>query len=150
MIEMSNQKSQRKSKPSLFGDVPGLIFDFIAKAFKTVFSRIFRGPLRESWSWKLELIIRLTRVSYDFLAKKGPERYTSAFERIMPKIEGNGATIEISEEKNAPGHWFIPDNPNSVVILYFHGGGYVYGSAKTHGRMIGVQHPPELLLLTIV
>jgi monoterpene epsilon-lactone hydrolase len=134
---MSNNQGHINSQPSLFWDVLGLIFDFIAKAFKAVFSRIFRGPLRESWNWKLELMIRLTRVSYDFLAKKGPERYSSAFERIQPKIDGNGATIEISEEKDAPGHWFIPDNPNSSVILYFHGGGYVYGSAKTHGRMIG-------------
>ena len=134
---MSNHQGQINSKSSLFWDVLGLIFDFIAKAFKTIFSRIFRGPLRESWSWKLELVIRLTRVSYDFLATKGPERYVSAFERIQPKIEGSGATIEISEEKDAPGHWFIPDSANGSVILYFHGGGYVYGSAKTHGRMIG-------------
>src|SRR5688572_3924858 len=137
MINISNHQGHTDSKPSSFWDVLGLIFDFIAKAFKTVFSRIFRGPLRESWSWKLELMIRLTRVSYDFLAKKGPERYVSALEKIQPKIGASGAMIEISEEKDAPGHWFIPDNTNDSIILYFHGGGYVYGSAKTHGRMIG-------------
>ena len=98
---MTMHQGQTNSKPSTFWDVLGLIFDFIANAFKAVFSRIFRGPLRKSWSWKLELIIRLTRTSYDFLAKKGPERYRSVFERILPKVDGNGATVEISKEKNA-------------------------------------------------
>jgi epsilon-lactone hydrolase len=134
---MSNHQGQINGKRLLFWDILGVIFDFIVKAFKIVVSRIFRGPLRESWSWKLELMIRLTRVSYDVLATKGPERYNNVFESIQPKIESNGATIEISRENDAPGHWFIPDNTNESVILYFHGGGYVYGSAKTHGRMIG-------------
>jgi len=127
----------KSSQQSPFWDIVSYIIDVIGRLFKIIFSRIFRGPLRKSWSWKLEIIIRLSRASYDLLAKKGPERYNRVFEKILPKIDGSGATIKLSETKEAPGHWFIPSKDNGSVILYFHGGGYVYGSAKTHGKMIG-------------
>ena len=123
-------------KPSWW-DVPGVMLEFLGRAFSAVSRRIFHGPMRESWNWKYEVLVRLTRVSYDVLAKKGPYRYNRVFEKLQPKIDGGGATIQVSETFGAPGHWFIPENNNGSVILYLHGGGYVYGSAKTHGKMIG-------------
>ncbi len=123
-------------KPSSW-DIPGVILDFLGRAFSAVSRRMFRGPMRESWNWKYEVLVRLTRVSYDVLAKKGPNRYNRVFEKLQPKIDGGGATIQVSETFGAPGHWFIPENNNGSVILYLHGGGYVYGSAKTHGKLIG-------------
>lgn len=132
-----NQKTVSSSRSSPVWDILAYIFDVVAMAFKTLFRRIFRGPLRKSWSMKLELIIRMSRTGYDFLAIKGPDRYNSLFDKILPKINVNGAKVKISEAKDAPGHWFIPDIDTGSVILYLHGGGYVYGSVKTHGRMIG-------------
>jgi monoterpene epsilon-lactone hydrolase len=118
-------------------DVPGVVLDFLGMAVSAVSRRIFRGPMRESWNWKYEILVRLTRVSYNVLAKKGPYRYNRVFEKLQPKIDSGGATIKVSETFGAPGHWFIPEKDNGSVILYLHGGGYVYGSAKTHGKMIG-------------
>jgi len=123
-------------KPSWW-DIPGVILDFLGRAFSAVSRRILHGPMRESWNWRYEVLVRLTRVSYDVLAKKGPYRYNRVFEKLQPKIDSAGATIRVSETPGAPGHWFIPENNNGSVILYLHGGGYVYGSAKTHGKMIG-------------
>lgn len=44
------------------------------------------------------------------------------------KVEFNGVTAE----------WATPDNlENKGVLLYFHGGGYVSGSIKTHRGLVG-------------
>lgn len=125
------------SKASPYWDAFGFIVDVTIRTFKVLLHRVFLGPMRKTWSLKLELIIRVSRASYDLLAKKGPERYNKAFDKILPKIDGRGAEIKTSDQGDAPGHWFIPPNENGSIILYFHGGGYVYGSVKTHGRLIG-------------
>ena len=124
-------------KPPRFWDALRFIFGMIGGGLRAGLRRIFRGPLRKAWSWKLEVIIGLSGGTYALLAKIGPERYQRVLEGVLPKVNGAGATVKISEAKDAPGHWFIPDRDNGSVILYFHGGGYVYGSVKTHGRMMG-------------
>jgi acetyl esterase/lipase len=43
--------------------------------------------------------------------------------------EQQGATIE--------GAWIEPPGADGPVLLYFHGGGFVFGSIRTHGMLIG-------------
>lgn len=132
-----NPSNSSSVKPALFLDSLGFIFGMIGGGLKAGVRRIYRGPLRKAWSWKLEVIIGLSGGTYALLAKIGPERYQRVLERVLPKLNGGGATVKISEAKEAPGHWFIPESDNGSVILYFHGGGYVYGSVKTHGQLMG-------------
>lgn len=117
------------------GDIQRLIFGLLGTFFTTIFRRIFRGPRRKAWSWKLEIVIALQGVSYNLLSKIGAVRYQRALTKLLTTIVGGGATVETSEELF--GHWFIPPKDNGNVILYLHGGGYVYGSVYTHGKMIG-------------
>lgn len=118
-------------------DVLRFILGSIGGAFRAGFHRIFRGPLRKAWSWKLEVIIGVQGGTYSLLAKIGPERYQRVLKKLLTKIDGGGATVKVSDGKDISGHWFVPDTDNGSVILYFHGGGYVYGSAATHGKMMG-------------
>jgi acetyl esterase/lipase len=94
--------------------------------------------MRPSWSLKLEAIIGVQRGTYGLLSAIGPLRYQRTLEASIPSIDSGGTTLETSDAPQVPGHWFIPPtHDENRVILYFHGGGYVYGSAKTHGKMIG-------------
>lgn len=35
------------------------------------------------------------------------------------------------------GHWLDAPDPSGAVLLYFHGGGFAFGSLRTHGPLIG-------------
>lgn len=132
-----NPANTSSTKPPLFKDVLRFISGTIMGGLMAGFMRIFRGSKRKSWSWKFEVIIGLQSKTYPLLAKIGPQRYQRVLTKILTKIDGGEATVTFSEEKEACGYWFIPNNDNGSVIIYFHGGGYVYGSAQTHGKMIG-------------
>ncbi|MBK7233709.1 MAG: alpha/beta hydrolase [Saprospiraceae bacterium] len=138
-------KIKDESKPSngstkdssVFADMSYLIYSFLAKMIKTFFRRLIKGPRRKAWSWKLEMVIALQSVSYHLLSKIGAIRYQKVLSKLLTKVQDGGARVELSKDKNVPGHWFIPPTDHGNVILYFHGGGYVYGSVHTHGNMIG-------------
>lgn len=108
----------------------------IGGGLRSGFRRMVSAPRRKAWSWKLETIIGLQGGTYGLLSRIGPERYQSVLEGLL-KVAGGGAAVELSDAQEAPGHWFVPPRDNGSVILYLHGGGYVYGSAKTHGRLMG-------------
>ncbi len=53
---------------------------------------------------------------------------------LMPK----GVTFEKIEYNGIKAEWTTPSNlKNPGVVLYFHGGGYVSGSIKTHRALVG-------------
>lgn len=132
-----NSASRSSVKPARFSDVLRFISGSLGGGLKAGFRRIIRGPQRKAWNWKFETIIGLQRGTYALLAKIGPERYHRVLEKLLTKVDGGDARVMISDAPDAPGHWFIPKHDNGSVVLYLHGGGYVYGSAQTHGPLIG-------------
>lgn len=133
---MSSINTSSKELP--ISDIIKFILAMLLGFIKTVSSIIFKGIKRKSWNWKLQLVIGISREPYNFLAKFGPERYQNVLERILPEVKITGPKIESSIIKEIPGHWFYPKEDNGSIVLYLHGGGYVYGSIKTHGQMIGL------------
>jgi len=117
-------------------DIIWFVMACVFRGIWALLRRVFRGPSRPSWSWTFEFIVGVQRGTYATLARLGVERYNRVLEAILPATAGN-TNIETSDAANLPGHWFIPDRDSGTVILYFHGGGYVYGSIRTHGEMIG-------------
>lgn len=128
---------KQSNESARFFDMLRFIAGSLGRGTKALFRRIFLGPKRPSWGIKMEGIIGLQGGTYNLLSKIGPLRYHRAVEALIPRVVSGDATVEISEADGLPGHWFVPEQPSDAVILYFHGGGYVYGSVKTHGEMIG-------------
>ncbi|MES2765531.1 MAG: alpha/beta hydrolase [Bacteroidota bacterium] len=124
------------TKPARVSDIARFFSGMIAGGFKAGMQRMRRGPLTKTWDAKLEFIIGTSRGTYNLLTEIGSERYQRVLETALPVIDG-GATLQVSTDKNLPGHWFLPKVDNGSVILYFHGGGYVYGSVRTHGKLMG-------------
>jgi acetyl esterase/lipase len=48
-----------------------------------------------------------------------------------------GVTFRKLQEEGLDAAWIAPANPSQGVILYFHGGGYVLGSAFGHRELLG-------------
>jgi acetyl esterase/lipase len=64
--------------------------------------------------------------------RRGLEKLTEL--SLMPK----GVVFEKAEHNGINLEWAIPSNlKNLGVVLYFHGGGYVSGSIKTHRALVG-------------
>ena len=54
-------------------------------------------------------------------------------DKIAPRRTPAGVTLEIVSDGAVAGEWHRPENAApGRTILYFHGGGYVFGSAKSH------------------
>ncbi len=108
---------------------------------RVALSRLRRGPGRPSWSFGFELFtaaLRHTaldiaeldwpaqRVAYDALA--------TDWSPIFRRVRREEATLG-----GVPSTWFVPKMPASGIdttLLYLHGGGYIFGSTRSHGELI--------------
>lgn len=106
---------------------------------QTLHSRLVRGPLRPSWSFTMELIVRFMRRDWDETASWSFLRVREAIDtRPYPKPYLRKVTIRDEELAGMPARWFIPPGaPKDVALLYLHGGSYIYGSTRTsHADLI--------------
>ncbi|MDF1798681.1 MAG: alpha/beta hydrolase [Planctomycetota bacterium] len=74
------------------------------------------------------------------MPKIGVVRWRRASEALCPlKTDGLAPRfVEATHESNpVRGAWLEPQGAGPGVMLYFHGGGFVFGSLKTHGELIG-------------
>lgn len=62
------------------------------------------------------------------------EDWRNDYDRMPPPIPENVAAAE-SVVGGVSGIWFSPQERGDSVILYFHGGGYMMGSPRSHGEM---------------
>jgi len=56
------------------------------------------------------------------------------YDRMPPPIPED-VTVTESPVGGVRGLWFTPNGAGEAVILYFHGGGYMMGSPRSHGEM---------------
>lgn len=105
----------------------------LAAFFATLRSRWTRGPLRPSWSFGMELIVRFLRGDWDDTASWSLPRLR-ADQDARPTPRANLRKVEIRDEElgGVPARWFIPTGASEdAAIFYLHGGSYAYGSART-------------------
>lgn len=62
------------------------------------------------------------------------EELRADYDRMPPPVPAEIAVAE-SSVGGVPGLWFTPDGAGDTVVLYFHGGGYMMGSPRSHGEM---------------
>lgn len=100
---------------------------------RTLACRLSRGPLRPTWSFTLEVVIRYLRLdweataSWDFARLRDDMNrrpYPSKWrKRALSRDETLGG---VETRVYAPAA-----DPAPGAILYFHGGSFIYGSSKT-------------------
>ena len=96
---------------------------------KILVDAIRKGPL---FQWKEGATESISSIRADF---------EQQMEKMPNELLEKGA-VHIAEEASAPHscEWVVPITcaPDSPVILYLHGGGFVAGSSRTH-RVLGSQ-----------
>ena len=74
------------------------------------------------------------------MPKIGIVRWRNATEALSP-LRTDGVPIQFvrfaSGRIEIGGSWLHPPDPGNQVLLYFHGGGFVFGSLRSHGPLIG-------------
>jgi epsilon-lactone hydrolase len=104
-------------------------------------SRFRKGPARESWSFGFELFTTALRhTTFDLATLDWPDLRASfddlakSQSRALLRVKRQSARVGGVEAT-----WFFPrrlgqDRPTTV--LYLHGGGYVFGSSRSHRVLI--------------
>ncbi len=113
----------------------------VAWLCRALVRRLLGRPVRASWSLKMELLVAATRGSWSVMPKIGMVRWRNVGEAMSP-LRTDGLLprfVHLNEGEGHPlyGAWLEPPGASSAVLLYFHGGGFVFGSLRTHGELIG-------------
>ena len=104
----------------------------------TTLSRLRRGRKRPTWSFANELLFTFLRHQWETLWRFPAPRIRAELDS-MPVPQQ--AARQIARTQITIGAmqaaWFSPPGAaDAPVILYFHGGSYLFGSLRTHGDML--------------
>jgi epsilon-lactone hydrolase len=104
-------------------------------------SRVKRGPLRPSWSFGFELLTCAMRgVSAEVSGWSFADQ-RKAFDAMANQRSPifKHVTRNETSANGVPAEWFEPKDPPEPaesVVLYFHGGAFIFGSTTSHGELI--------------
>ncbi|GJL92221.1 alpha/beta hydrolase [Hyphococcus sp.] len=57
---------------------------------------------------------------------------TEGAEKLAPDAPPHGVSLESVDESAVKGEWHRADDASGSTVMYLHGGGYVFGSPKSH------------------
>ena len=102
--------------------------------------RLLGRRRRASWGFFLEIVIAASRGAWAVMPRIGIVRWRNATEALSP-LRTDGVPIRFvrfaSGRSEIGGAWLDPPRQGNAVLLYFHGGGFVFGSLRSHGPLIG-------------
>ncbi len=103
--------------------------------------RLAGRPRRPGWGLRLEAMVGATRGAWSVMPRIGMVRWRNVGESLSPlRTDGvprRPVTLGGSDRDRLEATWLTPPNAGEAVLLYFHGGGFVFGSLRTHGTLIG-------------
>jgi len=112
--------------------MPRLLRILLVSLFTTLWARFRRGPARPAWGFQFEWVVGFLRRDFgesarwpyprlrrDLNARKYPAKALRQVERRRALLGG------------VPAVWFTPPSARPGVILFLHGGSYIFGSIET-------------------
>ncbi|PTL84894.1 alpha/beta hydrolase [Vitiosangium sp. GDMCC 1.1324] len=118
----------------LFTLLPALIGTGITTGIR----RAKRGPLRPGWSFKFEATVAFMKATNERIIHLDAVTQRAEMEAMtLPSRALERVRREQVSAGGVPAEWFIPrEGASGGVVLYLHGGSYVFGSTRTHGDLI--------------
>ena len=104
----------------------------VARTAGKVTARRFRqGPQHPSWEWQYEIIITWLRERF---RNEAPLHVVRRWLNDAGGMEERRKRVvfEAANVSGLFGEWVIPPDPTDAVVLYLHGGGYAFGSVRSH------------------
>lgn len=127
--------------PSRAGDALRVVGAALGATLRALLRRLSGQRMHPRWSLGMELVVSATRGSWSVMPEIGMVRWRNVGEALSP-LKTDGLVprfVRVDGGEGAPlfGAWLEPPEAGASVLLYFHGGGFVFGSLRTHGEMIG-------------
>jgi len=105
-----------------------LIGHFFRALLSVAWRRARYGPRRPTWSFGFEALVEGLRLQFRWLAVLPIAALRRAGEQLKGRV-APGITVSKERIGNVPVTCFTPHPDSDRVVLYLHGGGYVFGSA---------------------
>lgn len=121
------------------GDIVLVVGSSLLFVLAAVLRRLSGRRRRPAWGVGLELLVSAYRGSWSALPKIGIVRWRDVGE-LMSKLETDGLEprfVGDAARGGVRGTWLEPPGADDAVLLYLHGGGFAFGSLRTHGTLIG-------------
>jgi len=113
--------------------------NMLGSAITTPFRRMKRGPHRASWSLGFEIVAHALKARAAKIAQLDWAEQRVAWAAMQaPAPILKQVQREPLEHAGMRAEWFSPSEgtTSSAVVLFLHGGSFIYGSIETHREMI--------------
>jgi len=104
----------------------------VVTLFETALSRLRRGPARPSWGFVFEWVVRFLRVDFDELSRIS---YGELRRDLNARTYPSRSLKHVSRTRERIGEipcvWFTPKEVGPGLVLFLHGGSYIFGSVET-------------------
>jgi acetyl esterase/lipase len=105
---------------------------------RRIFKRLLLGPTLPSWTWRTDIAVAVARTAIGFAATVPDDPIITQFglriKAPVPAVLGRSVRVSSSNlgSRDADRYIRLGATTDSATILYFHGGGYVFGNPGTH------------------
>lgn len=137
---MDDRTSLSPAPRAAFSDCVRVVGSSLAFLLAALLRRLCGLRRRAAWSARLEALIAAYRGSWSVMPEIGAVRWRNVGEALSP-LQTDGLEPRVvrlgSGASEIEGIWLEPAGAEGPVLLYFHGGGFVFASLRTHGTLIG-------------
>lgn len=118
------------------GDMLLLLAAATLRAQIRALQRLFGRSRQAGWGLFFECTVAATRGAWSAMGRIGLPRWRAASEALSPRSTDGLEPREAGLE-GVTASWLEPPRAGEGALVYLHGGGYVFGSLRSHGRLIG-------------
>ena len=109
---------------------------------RRVIRRLLLGPTLPSWGWRTDVTVAIARTAIEFASTVPDDPLINQFGlRVRAPVQHElRHRVKVSRVKlgGLKTDWYLrlTDSKDLATVLYFHGGGYVFGNPGTHRQHI--------------
>jgi acetyl esterase/lipase len=108
---------------------------------RAIVRRLLGRSVQPTWPLRMELMVAALRGYWSVMPAIGTVRWRNVGEALsaLRTDELTPRFVNLNSRQETPLHaaWLEPPDAGAAVVLYLHGGGFVSGSLRTNGGMIG-------------
>lgn len=109
---------------------------------RVTFRRLLLGPSVPTWMWRTEWFVAVARATIEVAARDRSDMAVNMFGRLVrtpvPATLRREIWVKRTKLAGLPTDRFmrLGDATDTGTLLYFHGGGYIFGNPGTHRKFI--------------
>jgi monoterpene epsilon-lactone hydrolase len=109
---------------------------------RVTFHRLLLGPTVPSWDWRTDWFVAIARATIEVAAREQDDMVVNLFGRLVRTPTPTSLRHEIVVKRTklaglpTDRYMRLAEPTDAATLLYFHGGGYIFGNPGTHRQFI--------------